>query len=456
MLIGVFGVAIALAAGGVGLYAVLTVTVNRTLDTEALAAAQQVATLVDTNRLPDPVPVSGAQLIQVVDGPGRVVGGSAGADRLTPLLRPDELREALDGSAVLVSGARAGVSGPLRVRALPAGPSNARVAVVVALQVGDVLTSRAALRTGLLVSIPLLVLLLALIAWRVIGGTLRPVEELRQEAERISGRDRNERLGVPPAADEIRALAETLNGMLDRLAAGRGRQQAFVADAAHELRSPLASLRAQLEVAERLGDGGSLPSEAMIDVERLSALVEDLLLLARADADRRRPAIPTVFAARPWIAGLVGSYGDARVTVTLTDGPEVEIRADPAELARAVTNLLDNAVRHAGSAVRVTVGLATARDRHDRDGQNEDARVLIEVTDDGPGVAEADRDRVFDRFTRLDAARDRDAGGTGLGLPIARELVTRAEGTISLLVAEPPPGLTARIVLAQATPVPIA
>lgn len=444
MLIGVFGVAIALAAGGVGLYAVLTVTVNRTLDTEALAAAQQVASLVDADRLPDPVPVSGAQLIQVLDGQGRVVGGSVGADRLTPLLRPDELAVALDGSAVLVSGARAGVSGPLRVRALPAGPSNARVAVVVALQVGDVLTSRAALRTGLLVAIPLLVLLLALIAWRVIGRTLRPVEELRREAERISGRDRDERLGVPPAADEIRALAETLNGMLDRLAAARGRQQAFVADAAHELRSPLASLRTQLEVAERLGDGGSLPSEAMIDVERLSALVEDLLLLARADADRRRPATPTVFAVRPWLEGLMETYAGARVPVTLDapDAPDraIEVRADPGELARAVTNLLDNAVRHAVSSVAVSAehSVAVGSDL---------GSVVIEVTDDGPGIAEGDRERVFDRFTRLDAARDRDAGGTGLGLPITRELVTRAGGTVSLHAADPGPGLTARIVV---------
>lgn len=447
MLVGVFGVALALAAGGVGLYSVLTVTVNRTLDTEALAAAQQVATLVDSDRLPDPVPVSGAQLIQVVDGQGRVVGGSVGADRLTSLLRADELTAALDGSAVLVSGARAGVSGPLRVRALGAGPADARVAVVVALQVGDVLTSRAALRTGLLVAIPLLVLLLALIAWRVIGRTLRPVEELRREAERISGRDRDERLGVPPAADEIRALAETLNKMLDRLAAARGRQQAFVADAAHELRSPLASLRLQLEVADRLGDGGSLPSEAMIDVERLSALVEDLLLLARADADRRGPATPTVFAVRPWVERLVGTYTDARVPVTLTDGAEVEVCADPSELARAVTNLLDNAVRHASSAVRVAVGLVAGPAGKDRDGCDGAVRVVIEVTDDGPGIAEADRARVFDRFTRLDAARDRDAGGTGLGLPITRELVTRAGGAVSLHAAGSTPGLAARIML---------
>lgn len=434
MVIGVSGVALALSAGGVGLYATLTVSVDATLDNEALTSGREVAALVAEGRLPTPVPVSGAQLIQVVDGSGRVIGGSVSADRLTPLLRPAELSAALAGNAVQVSGARAGLSGPLRARALPAGPPDSGASVIVALQVGDVLTSRAALRNGLLVAIPLLVLALALIAWRVIGWTLRPVERLRLEAERISGRDRAERLGVPPAADEIRALAVTLNKMLDRLAGARGRQQSFVADAAHELRSPLASMRTQLEVADRLGDGGSLPADLAADVDRLSALVEDLLLLARADADTRGPTDPTVFDARGWLAAIQTGYANARVPVTLRPGPPVAVRADPAELRRAVGNLVDNAVRHASSGVWLDVarmGGATvdvagnAAESCDTEGE-----VVITVGDDGPGISAADRERVFDRFTRLDDARDRDAGGTGLGLAIVRELVTRAGGTV--------------------------
>ncbi|CAA9415840.1 MAG: Two-component system sensor histidine kinase [uncultured Propionibacteriaceae bacterium] len=417
MVIGVTGVAVALAAGGIGLYAVLTVTVNRTLDNEALASAREVATMVDQGRLPSPVPVSGAQLIQVVDSRGRVVGGSISADRLTPLLRPGELAQALSGSAVVVSGARAGLSGPLRVKAVSAGPANQRVSVIVAVQFGEVLTSRAALRNGLLISIPLLVLALALIAWRVIGWTLRPVEELRMEAERISGRDRAERLGVPRAADEIRALAVTLNGMLDRLAAARGRQQSFVADAAHELRSPLTSIRTQLEVADRLGDGGSLPADLTADIERLSALVEDLLLLARADAESRGATNPTIFDAKEMLAELQAGCRNARVPVTVEPGPAVPVRADEGELRRAVGNLVDNSVRHARTGVWLSA-------------QAMDGSVLLSVGDDGPGIAEADRERVFDRFTRLDNARDRDSGGTGLGLAIVRELVSRAGGTV--------------------------
>jgi signal transduction histidine kinase len=378
--------------------------------------------MVDARRTPSLLPVSGAQLIQVVDVQGRVVAASVNADRLVPLLRPPELARALQGSAVVVSGSRGGVSGPLRVRAVGAGPASDRSSVIVALQLGDVLTSRAVLRHSLLVVIPLLVVALAAIAWRVIGWTLRPVEALRQGAERISGKDRQERLAVPRAADEVRALAITLNGMLDRLAAARTRQQSFVADAAHELRSPLTSIRTQLEVAEHLGEAGTLPADLMTDVARLSALIEDLLLLARADADSRGPANPTQVDARTLLLAVSEPYAKARVPVTVsperaTGFDEQVLLADWDELRRAVANLVDNAVRHARSSVRLEV-------------REDGSDIVLSVLDDGPGIAPEDRERVFDRFTRLDEARDRDAGGSGLGLAIVRELVTRAGGAV--------------------------
>ena len=141
---------------------------------------------------------------------------------------------------------------------------------------------------SLLVTYPLLLAVLAVIAWWVIGRTLGPVEGLRAGAARISGTGRDERLPVPDTADEIHALAVTLNDMLDRLATSRERQRTFVADAAHELRSPLASMRTQLEVAQRLGEGGELADDLLADVQRLSRMVEDLLLLARAGARRTR------------------------------------------------------------------------------------------------------------------------------------------------------------------------
>ena len=424
IVIGVTGVGLALLAGGFAFYGALTFAVDRTLDAGALAAADEVAALVEAGRLPSPVPVSGAQVVQVVDAQQRVVAGSATADRLTPLLRPDELARALVGEAVQVPGARAALAVPLRVRAVRADGAEGPVSVLVALPVGDVLAVRAALRTGLLTLFPLVLVALAAVAWRVVGSTLRPVEELRSQAERISGTGRTERLRVPAADDEVHALAVTLNQMLDRLAAGRARQRSFVADAAHELRSPLASIRTQLEVAERLGEGGQLPAELLVDVERLSRLVEDLLLLARADADTRGPArmLPVEVGA---LLAEVAERTPGRVPVAVRPGPPVTVLADPEELRRVVQNLLDNAVRHAGTAVELAVVAA-------------DGRVRLAVLDDGPGLPAQERERVFERFTRLDDARSRDVGGTGLGLPIARELAARAGGTVRLEDAPPP------------------
>ncbi|HEY0237277.1 MAG TPA: HAMP domain-containing sensor histidine kinase [Friedmanniella sp.] len=446
LLIGVTGVAIALLVSGLGFYRALTVSTDRTLDREALSSAREVAALVDEGRLPDAVPTSGSQLVQVVDAAQRVIAASLGADRLVPVLTPTQLRQALGGEAVLVDGARVGSSGPLRVRAVAAGPADASVAVIVAVQIGDVLAARTALRTGLLVVFPVVLLVMAVVAWVVMGRTLRPVEQLRAGAEHIGagpGRagartDPDARLPVPAAADEIRALALTLNGMLDRLAAARERQRDFVADAAHELRSPLASMRVQLEVAARLGEGGELPAELEPELARLSALVEDLLLLARSGADAPVPARPEPVAVAPLLADVAADApGRDGVRVEASAGGDLEVVADPGELRRALVNLTSNAVRHAASRVCLDAVAAV------------DGRVVLRVTDDGPGVPEADRDRVFERFARLDDARSRDAGGSGLGLPIVAELVARADGTITLGDA-PGGGLRAEVTLPAA------
>jgi signal transduction histidine kinase len=448
MIIGLAGVSTALIMGGLAFFGALTYSVDRTLDSETLASAEEVAQMVNENRLPSPIPVSGAQVVQVVDAQQRVIGGSLTADRLTPLLRPNELATALAGKAVVLDGARLGISGPLRVRAIQAGPpppsvSAAPVSIIVGLPFGDVLATRTALRNALLITFPLLLAALALIAWRVIGWTLQPVEQLRAGAEKISRTRRisrpagSERLPVPPAADEIRALAVTLNEMLDRLAEAQERQRSFVADAAHELRSPLASIQAQLEVAQRLGEGGTLPADLMMDVKRLSGLVEDLLLLARVDADTRPPARLLPVDAGGLVSEVVRAYSDPRVPVTVAVGEQLTIMVDAEELRRAVGNLIDNAVRHARTRVAVAAFLD-----HDQ--------AVISVSDDGPGIAPEDRERVFERFTRLDDARGRNSGGAGLGLAIVRELITRAGGSVVLTDAEPPWNTRAQLRLAMA------
>lgn len=450
MLIGLTGLAVSLAAAAAVLYAALATALPRTLADEANRAAQEVAALAGQGRVPDPLPVSGALVVQLLDDQGRVVGGSALADRLTPLATPGELDRVLAAERVTVPGSRSGLSGPLLLAATRTGPAAARLTVVAAVPTGDAETTLTQLRTTLLVGVPLLLALLGGIAWRVIGSALAPVEQLRRGAERIGaaaggwggrpppagaggdpgpGSAPGERLPVPHAQDEIAALANTLNAMLARLEQLHARQRSLLDDAAHELRSPLATMLTQLEVAERLGEGGTLVGDLLPQVSRLTRLVEDLLVLARTDAGALPPRREPVDL-RALLRDLVGEYAAARVPVCLDGTPlkkhieSVVVQASPDELRRAFANLVDNAVRHA--ATRVTV-------RVDATG----AGVEVHVTDDGSGIPAGERERVFDRFTRLDEARSRDHGGSGLGLPIARELLRRNGAGVSLHDAHP-------------------
>jgi signal transduction histidine kinase len=287
-------------------------------------------------------------------------------------------------------------------------------------------------RITLLITYPMLIVILVVVARRVVGAALGPVEALRVGAENITGAGRDDRLPVPESQDEIQRLAVTLNGMLDRLAAARARQRAFVADAAHELRSPLTNMRTELEVAHRLGDQPDARN-LLADVERLSRLVDDLLLLARAD-DAPGLARTEPVDVGSLVRSVAERYDAARVPVVVAGGPDGWTEGDPQALGHVVANLVDNAVRHA--ATRVTVSVSRSP-----------GRVRIAVSDDGPGIEPAERERVFERFTRLDDARDRDAGGAGLGLAIVRELVRRHGGTVAL--SDAAPGLRVEVILPE-------
>ncbi|WP_306839443.1 sensor histidine kinase [Catenuloplanes nepalensis] len=433
MLLGVFGLTVGLAIGGITLIGVLGFALNRTAHEEAAKTAQGVVALIEEDVLTDsPVPVAGTDVrVQVVDAQGRVRYSSVGADRLVPMLFPDELTRAFAGERVLIDGVRLGIEGPVLVVPAGVGTDEGHFTVLVAKSMDDLYRSASVVRTALLIAFPLLVAVLAIVGWRVVGATLRPVEELRRGAEEITGGGRAGRLPVPASRDEIHRLAVTLNDMLSRLDAARARQRAFVADAAHELRSPLASMRVQLEVAQRLPGDTDWPAFAddlMLDADRLSRLVDDLLLLARADdsAEAARRTAPVELG--ELLTDLAARYP---AVVFTTPAEQFWTDGDADALRRAVSNLLDNAGRHARSTVALTVG--ADGDRH-----------LITVTDDGPGIPAADRERVFDRFTRLDDARARDAGGSGLGLAIVREVVRLHHGTITLADAAPS-GLRAEI-----------
>jgi signal transduction histidine kinase len=419
MLLGVGGLTLGLAAGGAVLVAVLGVTLQRSADDEATQTGRDVARLVDEDALPEPVPVAGEQLVQVLDQQGRVRSASIGADRLTPMLRDDELAEVRAGERLFIDGDRIGVRGPVRVVAVPVGG----LTVVVAKPMADLRQSLDRMRVVLLIAFPLLVSALAVVTWRVVGATLRPVEALRAGAAEISAAGRPAKLPLPDSHDEIHRLATTLNDMLDRLDAARARQRAFVADAAHELRSPLANMRTQLEVAQHLGgrtDWSEVAADLLADTQRLARLVDDLLLLARADDARVRDrAVEPVE-----LGGLLRTVAEryAPEVVSVAGSEPAWVEGEPEALRRVVANLVDNAVRHARSRVELAVA---------EDG----AQHLLTVTDDGPGIPAADRERVFGRFTRLDDARARDAGGAGLGLAIVRELVRRHGGTVRLVDA---------------------
>lgn len=283
------------------------------------------------------------------------------------------------------------------------------------------------LNSALLPGVPALLLVVAGMTWLSVGRALAPVAAIRAKLADITARDLHQRVPVPEARDEIAALAATVNDTLDRLETAVGTHQRFVADAAHELRSPIATLRARLELAEP----SELTREALADVERLQALAGDLLLLARLDAGEP-PRMDDLDVGQVAAEEALRARRRPEVRLELDVQPDVVVRGAHGHLARLVTNLVDNAVRHARSTVEVRVR---------PDGEE----AVLEVSDDGPGIHPGQREAVFARFTRLDEARARDAGGAGLGLPIARDIAALHGGTLTAVDG----GLLARFPLSR-------
>lgn len=295
----------------------------------------------------------------------------------------------------------------------------------------------------LLIAVPLVVLFVGGVVWAVTGRALRPVERLRRQVDSIGAEDLSCR--VDAGDDELGALAATMNRMLTRLERAQSVQRRFVSDASHELRSPLATMRQYAELAVTHPD--AVPSAELGEVvrdegERMQDLVEGLLLLARLDEDQRPPMRPVDLddlvlrdAARFRQAGR-GGNGDGRrdvaagVRVDTVGVGAGRVLGNDRLLARVVRNLVDNAVRHADSVVVLRV--ATVSTGAVGRGQEAGDRVLFTVADDGAGVPPEDRERIFDRFTRLDEGRARDAGGSGLGLAIVREVVEAHGGTVTV------------------------
>jgi signal transduction histidine kinase len=276
---------------------------------------------------------------------------------------------------------------------------------------------------AMLVGLPLLAVLVGAATFLFVGRTLRPVEAMRRQAASITSRNLHARLPVPETDDEIAALASTMNTMLDRIESASAAQRRFVGDASHELRSPLATVQANVDLLESADlPAGPTRSIARIRREsgRMARLVEDLLLLARVDDDgglriRREDVDLDDLVLAEWER--VG-LEHPELTVTGTVEP-VRVTGDADALQRVFRNLVDNAARHAARTLSISVRTV--------DGHGE-----LVVGNDGPPIAAADRDRIFDRFVRLDDSRSRAGGGTGLGLPIARDIVAAHAGTLTV------------------------
>lgn len=274
--------------------------------------------------------------------------------------------------------------------------------------------------TMLLVSVSLLVTLLACLrAWGTVDQTLAPVDAIRRELAEITALQSGRRVTVPENRDEIRRLAEAANATLDRLDSALERQRSFTSDASHDLRSPIAAARTQIEEALLYPDEVDWPRTAravLQSLERLQAIVTDLLQLARLDAAAWKD-VETIDLGALVTIEVARSDRTKRIVPHLQEG--VTVRGDRLRLVRLFTNLLDNAERHAESQVDVTV-------------RRSDGHAILEVQDDGAGIAEEHRDVVFQRFARLQASKARDPGGTGLGLPIAREIARLHGGTLTI------------------------
>lgn len=394
-------VGLALLLGG----AALVLVMRATLLEQVADAARARADAVDAT---DPHPVADDDgFVQVLSADGRVVAASAnvaGADAVD--LRPGETArvDIVPGEDMLAVAAAA----------------DGRT--VVAGQSADDVAEATAVVTRLLgAGLPVLLAVVAVTTWWTAGRALAPVEAVRAEVDAISATQLHRR--VPEGGhDEISRLARTMNRMLDRLQRAQTRQREFVSDASHELRSPVASIRQHAEVAlahpERT-TVADLAGTVLAEDLRVQRLVEDLLLLSRADEHRLRLASVAVDVDDLVLEEAARLRQSGSVHVDTTGVAAARTTGDAAALRRVLRNLGDNAARHAAGVIALSVS--------ERVGA-----VVLAVEDDGPGIAPADRERVLHRFVRLDEARDRDAGGAGLGLAIVDELVRAHGGRIEV------------------------
>jgi signal transduction histidine kinase len=417
---------IAVGISAVALLVVLRHSLERAGDDAAKTRAQDLAALATTGTLPRLLTVPNDEdLAQVVDASGAVLAGSTGhTGRAIATFAPEGrapvvrmVRDVPDDNELI----------DFRVWAQRARTPDGPVTVYVGTSLESVNETIATVRRVLLLILPPLLALLAVASWVLVGRALRPVEAIRAEVADISGRALDRRVPVPPRRDEIGRLASTMNEMLDRLQAASERQRKFVGDASHELQSPIAALRTQLEVAiaqPATTDWAATSSDLLAESRHMERLVRDLLFLARSDGEEGVRRIEPVDLDDIVLEEATRLRSTAQVRVDASGVSAAPLSGNRDELTRLVRNLLENAEHHAESRVRIRLSA-------------EGREIILIVEDDGPGVPPAERERIFQRFTRLDEARSRNNGGTGLGLAIVKEITERHGGTVCVENAAP-------------------
>jgi signal transduction histidine kinase len=396
-------IAVVMIVGAVAFFEILRGTVLGAATRTGEARAEALATQVEAQDT-DAIDGIEDEPVQLLSPSGAVLAASDDAPD-APLPHADEPQVfTVDGDPMLVVAEE-----------LDGGET-----LLVGVPVDDDLETLATVAGLLAVAVPLVVLLVAGLTWVVVGRALRPVGRITAEVDDITADRLDRRVPVPASGDEIAALAETMNAMLGRLDAAASAQRRFVSDASHELRSPLATIRQHAELAQVHPEVTSLHELAEVAHDeglRLQGLVDALLLLARLDEGAPNPDEPVdlddlVFAEASRLRA-------AGIAVDESGVGAARVHGNARLLAQLVRNLADNAARHAHG--RVALGLA-----------QHDGRAVLVVDDDGDGIPEADRERVFDRFVRLDDARDRDAGGGGLGLAIVQAVTRAADGLVTI------------------------
>jgi two-component system OmpR family sensor kinase len=425
--------AVVLAATGAFLYVRLDSMLRRALDRDLALRAEDLAALVGdpAGKLPStaagPFVERGESYAQLLAPSGRVLDATYPL-RGHPLLDARVRHAALSRSIYLDIGPIPGLDEPSRLLATPVRRAGRLRVLVVGATLADRAETLSSFRTELFIAGPLALLVASGVGWVLAGMSLAQVEAMRRRAAAISAETPGERLPVPPTGDELERLGVTLNEMLGRLEHALQRERDFVADAGHELRTPLALLRTELELALR-HDGSAEGLRVAVrrsstEVERLSQLAEDLLLIARSDGGRLalqvedidvRVLLESSRSRFEWRAAEEGRP----IVVAATDGDQV--RGDRVRLEQALGNLVDNALRHGGG--RIVLG-----------SEAEGTVTKLHVRDEGAGFPADFRDRAFERFSRADSSRGR--GGVGLGLAIVAEIARAHGGVVGIDASE--------------------